>query len=110
MLPKFKKYVVIGAGVHGLSTAWHLAKQLKARGKGSGEDIIVLDKTGVQGTFDAQLTFVPEPLPGFPPLPPSDNGVSIFTALPEQFGLKLEPAQGLVEFLIVNSVERPTQN
>jgi glycine/D-amino acid oxidase-like deaminating enzyme len=45
-LPKHKKYVVIGAGIHGLSTAWHLAKELKARGRGSGEDIVVLDKTG----------------------------------------------------------------
>ena len=45
-LPKQKKYVMIGAGIHGLSTAWHLAKELKARGKGSGEDIVVLDKTG----------------------------------------------------------------
>lgn len=44
-LPKRKKYVVVGAGMHGLSTAWHLAKELKARGKGSGEDVIVLDKT-----------------------------------------------------------------
>jgi methylglutamate dehydrogenase subunit A len=42
-----QKYVIIGAGVHGLSTAWHLARELKARGRGSGEDIIVLDKTGV---------------------------------------------------------------
>jgi glycine/D-amino acid oxidase-like deaminating enzyme len=40
-------YVIVGAGVHGLSTAWHLAKELRARGRGSGEDIIVLDKTGV---------------------------------------------------------------
>jgi glycine/D-amino acid oxidase-like deaminating enzyme len=45
-LPNFKKYVIIGAGMHGLSTAWYLAKELKARGKGSGEDIVVLDKTG----------------------------------------------------------------
>lgn len=45
VLPKSKKFVVIGAGMHGLSTAWHLAKELKARGKGSGEDIVVLDKT-----------------------------------------------------------------
>lgn len=44
-LPKQKKYVIIGAGMHGLSTAWHLAKELKARGKGSGDDIVVLDKT-----------------------------------------------------------------
>src|ERR687885_188995 len=46
-LPTRAPYVVIGAGVHGLSTAWHLAKELRARGRGSGEDVIVLDKTGV---------------------------------------------------------------
>jgi methylglutamate dehydrogenase subunit A len=45
ILPRHRKYVVIGAGMHGLSTAWHLAKELKARGKGSGADIVVLDKT-----------------------------------------------------------------
>jgi methylglutamate dehydrogenase subunit A len=45
--PERSKYVIIGAGVHGLSTAWHLAKELKARGRGSGEDVIVLDKTGI---------------------------------------------------------------
>src|SRR5919106_1583218 len=44
-LPKHKKYVIIGAGMHGLSTAWHLAMELEARGKGSGHDIVVLDKT-----------------------------------------------------------------
>src|ERR671916_1835639 len=46
-LPTQVAYVIVGAGVHGLSTAWHLAKELKARGRGSGEDIVVLDKTGV---------------------------------------------------------------
>lgn len=46
-LPKKSPYVIIGAGVHGLSTAWHLAKELKARGKGRGEDIIIIDKTGI---------------------------------------------------------------
>ena len=45
--PESSKYVIIGAGIHGLSTAWHLAEQLKAKGKGSGEDIIVLDKNGI---------------------------------------------------------------
>ncbi|MDR2984398.1 MAG: FAD-binding oxidoreductase [Nocardiopsaceae bacterium] len=40
-------YVIAGAGMHGLSTAWHLARELKARGLGSGEDIVVLDKSGV---------------------------------------------------------------
>src|SRR5436190_17134218 len=38
-------YVVVGAGIHGLSTAFHLAKELQARGIGSGEDVVVLDKS-----------------------------------------------------------------
>jgi glycine/D-amino acid oxidase-like deaminating enzyme len=46
-LPNRISYLIVGAGVHGLSTAWHLAKELKTRGLGSGEDIIVLDKTDV---------------------------------------------------------------
>jgi glycine/D-amino acid oxidase-like deaminating enzyme len=46
-LPSHARYVVIGAGVHGLATAWHLAKELEARGTGSGADVILLDKTGV---------------------------------------------------------------
>ena len=44
--PAHVPYVVIGAGMHGLSTAWHLARELEARGRGSGADILVLDKTG----------------------------------------------------------------
>lgn len=46
-LPQATKYAVIGAGVHGLSTAFHLAQALKASGRGSGEDILVVDKTGI---------------------------------------------------------------
>jgi hypothetical protein len=47
MTPVQVKYLIIGAGVHGLSTAYHLSLELTARGKGSGRDILVLDKTGV---------------------------------------------------------------
>ncbi|HEY0414901.1 MAG TPA: FAD-binding oxidoreductase [Gaiellaceae bacterium] len=39
------RYVVVGAGIHGLSTAYHLAKELRTRGLGSGADILVLDKS-----------------------------------------------------------------
>ena len=46
-LPKAKKYVIIGAGIHGLSTAFHLAQMLKASGRGSGEDVLVVDKTAI---------------------------------------------------------------
>ena len=45
-LPESVRYTIVGAGVHGLSTAWHLAMELEARGRGSGQDIVVLDKTG----------------------------------------------------------------
>ena len=45
-IPESVKYVVVGAGVHGLSAAWHLAMELEARGQGSGRDIVVLDKKG----------------------------------------------------------------
>lgn len=38
-------YVIVGAGIHGLSTAYHLAKELKARSLGSGQDVVVLEKT-----------------------------------------------------------------
>ena len=46
-LPPSSRYVVIGAGIHGLSTAWHLARELRARGLGRGEDILILDKAGI---------------------------------------------------------------
>src|SRR5258705_1730581 len=44
-VPTRSNYVVVGAGIHGLSTAYHLAKELRARGVGSGADIVVLDKS-----------------------------------------------------------------
>jgi methylglutamate dehydrogenase subunit A len=46
-LPDKARYVVIGAGIHGLSTAYHLAAQLRAKGRSSEADIVVLDKTRV---------------------------------------------------------------
>lgn len=45
-IPQSAQYIIVGAGVHGLSVAWHLAMALEKRGRGSGKDIIVLDKTG----------------------------------------------------------------
>lgn len=46
-LPSHVKYVVIGAGIHGLSSAWHLAENLRRRGRGSGKDILVIEKSGI---------------------------------------------------------------
>jgi len=44
-LPGSSTYVVVGAGIHGLSTAYHLAKELRTRGLGSGADVLVVDKS-----------------------------------------------------------------
>jgi bla regulator protein blaR1 len=74
----------------------------------------VVDRTGLAGNFDVEIMFNAEqqrPL-NLPPgivLPPTDpNAPSIFTALQEQLGLKLEPSRGPVEVLVIDSVERPT--
>src|SRR5919205_1773005 len=43
--PTRSRYVIVGAGIHGLSTAYHLAKELRTRGIGSGADVVVLEKS-----------------------------------------------------------------
>lgn len=75
---------------------------------------IVIDRTGLKGTFDIDLTFTPErmpqgpPPPGAPPLTIDPNGPSLFTALQEQLGLKLESERAPVEVLVIDHVERAT--
>lgn len=69
----------------------------------------VVDKTGITGTFRVNLTYVPDELNG--PSPDSENaGPSIFTAIQEQLGMKLESSKGPVDVLIIDHVERPSQN
>jgi uncharacterized protein (TIGR03435 family) len=72
----------------------------------------VVDKTGLTGRFDFDLTWAPDlPLSGgrggatdFASVP------DIFTAVQEQLGLKLEPQKASMEILIIDHIERPTQN
>ncbi|MGE3829864.1 MAG: NAD(P)/FAD-dependent oxidoreductase [Parvibaculaceae bacterium] len=45
-LPKSAAYVVVGMGMHGMSTAWHLAMELERSGRGKGSDVVLIDKTG----------------------------------------------------------------
>jgi uncharacterized protein (TIGR03435 family) len=77
----------------------------------------VSDKTGLTGKYDYTLTFTPEPaqaVSGAPPqeaLPSVDsNAPSIFTALQEQLGLKLESTRGPVEVLVIDNAARPDPN
>jgi bla regulator protein blaR1 len=81
-------------------------------------DRTVVDKTGLSGKFRFRLSFVPDAtspeLPFFS-IDPSDSptpadGPSIFTAIQEQLGLKLEPAKGPGEILVIDHVEKPSEN
>jgi uncharacterized protein (TIGR03435 family) len=74
---------------------------------------VVIDRTGLAGSFDFELKWTPEQMPQGQPgavgLPANDpNAPSIFTALQEQLGLKLESAKNSVEVLVIDHVERPT--
>jgi uncharacterized protein (TIGR03435 family) len=75
---------------------------------------IVLDKTGLTGNYSYEFTYSPEQIVGLPPLLNGEavtvdpNTPSIFTALQEQFGLKLDSGRGAVEVLVIDSAEQPT--
>ena len=61
------------------------------------------NRTGLAGEFDIDLRFTPDSSPaGAPEFP------SIFTAVQEQLGLKLEPGRAPARVLVIDSVERPT--
>jgi uncharacterized protein (TIGR03435 family) len=83
----------------------------------------VTDRTGIAGRFDIYLEFAPQE--GTPAVvigggPPSSalptraadepSGPSIFEAMEKQLGLKLLPAKGPREFVVIEHVERPTEN
>jgi uncharacterized protein (TIGR03435 family) len=74
----------------------------------------VIDKTGFTGKFDLRLDFaLDDSIAGLPfHKGPGDAeaGPSIFTAIQEQLGLKLESAKGPVEVLVIDRADRPTEN
>ena len=65
---------------------------------------VVVNKTGLEGGYDFTLDYAPDGADA------SDTRPSIFTALEEQLGLKLEPARGPVDVIVVDHIERPTAN
>lgn len=75
----------------------------------------VLDQTGLSGVYDFKLESVmpPDgaPVPtDDPTIPPSVEGPSIFSAVREQLGLRLEARKGPVEVFVIDRLERPTVN
>lgn len=82
-----------------------LAVALFSRSQTTGIDRPVIDHTGLAGMFGFTLMFS-----SFNTATHVSNDPSIFTALREQLGLKLEPARGPVELVVIDSVEQPTPN
>ena len=74
----------------------------------------VVDRTNMSGEFDFELQFSPPPTTGSVdagvPVAPLDDAASVFTALQEQLGLKLESTRGPVELLVIDSAEQPAEN
>jgi uncharacterized protein (TIGR03435 family) len=75
----------------------------------------VIDKTAISGKYRVYLEFaVDQATPGALefPTPPSDDApaASIFTVVQQQLGLKLEPSKGPREFLVIDHIERPSEN
>jgi uncharacterized protein (TIGR03435 family) len=78
----------------------------------------IVDRTGLNGQFDIDLTYLPElesingrPASESPFLPAQVTGApSVFTAVQEQLGLKLESARGPVDVMVIDRIELPSEN
>lgn len=98
----------------GLVVGNAVAMEALARNLIGGVGRIVVDRTGLTGNFDIHLTFAPDPGQALPPgaQPPAvadpSAPSSLFTALQEQLGLKLEPGRAPVEVVVIDQVERPS--
>jgi bla regulator protein BlaR1 len=99
-----------GMVLRGASMA-HLANMLSIPLTNLGRPVV--DQTGLTGEFDIDFDFqfrVPGPNGEAAPVDPLNEGPSLFTALQEQLGLKLEPSRGLIEMLVIDSAEKPLEN
>ncbi len=87
-----------------LATMDDLAKNLNG-----AADHPVLDKTGITGTWDIKLNYTPAFKLGRSP-EPDPNELTIFAAVQDQLGLRLEPQKAMVEVIVVDHVESPSEN
>jgi uncharacterized protein (TIGR03435 family) len=79
-----------------------------------------VNKTGLTGNYDYKLDFTPEnmpmPMPGAagagqkPEMPAEQEGPSLFTAVEEQLGLKLEATKGTVDVIVIDHIDLPSEN
>jgi uncharacterized protein (TIGR03435 family) len=103
--------VCTGRTVPGTITGVALSADTLANSLARFTGRIVQNRTGLTGSLDYQLTWTPNPPvalgPGAPPLDIDPNGPSLFTAVQEQLGLRLDAQRGPVEVLVVEHAEMP---
>lgn len=103
---------LVGEGT-GISTLAHLLSQQLGR--------TVVDKTGLTGNYDFTLNWTPDDAPppkaggadGGPPHNDGgtdDAGPSLFTALQEQLGLKVESTKGMADVIVIDHIDQPSEN
>jgi uncharacterized protein (TIGR03435 family) len=100
----------------GKFTAHEISMELLARNLAGLLSRPVADTTGIKGVFDLNLEWTPDEVQspakpgGEAAEPPAPGGPSIFTALQEQLGLKLETQRTPVEMIVIDRIEKPTSN
>ena len=72
----------------------------------------VVNNTGLEGNYDFKLEWTPDSGPSAPDGQPAETslGPSIFSALQQQLGLRLEAAKGPVDVLVIDHVDKPSEN
>ena len=107
--PQGKRYCTTrgtSKGLNNLVEAEGMSLDLFTRDYLGRLDRPVINRTGVAGLFNFLLEFAPDDAPADDPA----GAPSIFTALQQQLGLKLEASRGPGEFLVIDGVERPSEN
>ncbi|HWB84116.1 MAG TPA: TIGR03435 family protein [Bryobacteraceae bacterium] len=91
-------------GLHIEATKWTMARLASQLSVTAGRPVV--DKTGLQGYYAFTLDWFPADRP----MPADLDVLDMFQAVQEQLGLKLEPAKGSVEKLVIDHAEKPSEN
>jgi uncharacterized protein (TIGR03435 family) len=100
LTPSVSEEMGISGSTRGRMIYRKVSTSLLARSLSQRMGKAVIDRTGITGEYDFTLEWVDD----------NQEGPSLFTALQEQLGLKLESAKGPVEMLVIDRVSKPTEN
>jgi uncharacterized protein (TIGR03435 family) len=97
-------------GGHGTIVGQSVGLRLLVLNLSNQLDRQVIDKTGLTGSYDFELKWTPDTGPDGSPPPSDTDAPSLFTALSDQLGLRLESTKGPVEVWVIDGVQRPSLN